>query len=144
MALSVLTALRFSAMTCVTPVIDMKGVVRPPCVLTVPLRCILQQHCAKACMDNTLCACQNERERVEEVNWPGVDLGRHSRRQKVGRRDITDLNPKKLHEAPMLDNVSIPDSALDVDYTVTMKTRLLRLLVTAPSIEVEGQPVKKP
>lgn len=42
MALSVLTALRFSAMTCVTPFIDMKGVVRPPCLLTAPFRYILQ------------------------------------------------------------------------------------------------------
>ena len=48
MALSVLTALRFSAMTCVTPFIDMKGVVRPPCLLTAPFRCILQQYRAKA------------------------------------------------------------------------------------------------
>lgn len=47
MALSVFEALRFSAMTCVTPFMDIKGVVLPPCLLTSPFKCILCEFTAQ-------------------------------------------------------------------------------------------------
>lgn len=41
-ALLVLMALRFSAITWVTPLMDMTGVVLPPCLLTALFKCNLK------------------------------------------------------------------------------------------------------
>lgn len=95
MALSVLTALRFSAMTCVTPFIDMKGVVRPPCLLTAPFRYILQHerqvghtHAPTNGAGSEREPKESQRKKAREMKQTGLGLGSKAGERRQGRCGI--------------------------------------------------------
>lgn len=76
-ALSVFAPLKFSAMTCVTPLTDRKGVVCPPCSLTAPFKCILKRNGRSAeGGDGIISACGVEE---KHRHSPGEDQGKSPR-----------------------------------------------------------------